>query len=107
MILGEAALSDTDKLYAAFADAMACGGVGGSGARILKDASIERLRAERLSSFSAIQQFSCTCGPDYGYGLGVRTRSRFDHGAVSALGEFGWDGAAGADTSTTAGYSLP
>ena len=27
----------------------------------------------------------------------MRTRSRFDHGVVSALGEFGWDGAAGAD----------
>ena len=94
---GGAGLCATASDYAAFADAMACGGVGGSGARILKDASIERLRAERLSSFSAIQQFSCTCGPDYGYGLGVRTRSRFDHGVVSALGEFGWDGAAGAD----------
>ena len=93
---GGAGLCATASDYAAFADAMACGGVGGSGARILKDASIERLRAERLSSFSAIQQFSCTCGPDYGYGLGVRTRSRFDHGVVSALGEFGWDGAAGA-----------
>ena len=89
---GGAGLCATASDYAAFADAMACGGVGGSGARILKDASIERLRAERLSSFSAIQQFSCTCGPDYGYGLGVRTRSRFDHGVVSALGEFGWDG---------------
>ena len=94
---GGAGLCATASDYAAFADAMACGGVGGSGARILGDASIERLRAERLSSFSAIQQFSCTCGPDYGYGLGVRTRSRFDHGVVSALGEFGWDGAAGAD----------
>ena len=94
---GGAGLCATASDYAAFADAMACGGVGGSGARILEDASIERLRAERLSSFSAIQQFSCTCGPDYGYGLGVRTRSRFDHGVVSALGEFGWDGAAGAD----------
>ena len=83
---GGAGLCATASDYAAFADAMACGGVGGSGARILKDASIERLRAERLSSFSAIQQFSCTCGPDYGYGLGVRTRSRFDHGVVSALG---------------------
>ena len=76
---------------------MACGGVGRNGARILRDASIERLRAEQISSYSAIQQFSCTCGSDYGYGLGVRTRTRFDHGAVSAMGEFGWDGAAGAD----------
>ena len=94
---GGAGLCATARDYAAFADAMACGGMGKSGARVLKDASIERMRAERLSSFSAIQKFSCTCGSDYGYGLGVRTRSRFDHGAVSALGEFGWDGAAGAD----------
>lgn len=94
---GGAGLCATAGDYAAFADAMACGGVGRNGARILRDASIERLRAEQISSYSAIQQFSCTCGSDYGYGLGVRTRTRFDHGAVSAMGEFGWDGAAGAD----------
>lgn len=83
--------------YLAFADAMACGGVGANGARILKAESIDLLRAEHLSAFSAIQKFSCTCGPDYGYGLGVRTRSHFNEGVFSALGEFGWDGAAGAD----------
>ena len=27
----------------------------------------------------------------------MRTRIAFDHGEKSALGEFGWDGAAGAD----------
>lgn len=94
---GGAGLCATASDYVIFADAMACGGVGKSGVRILRDESIERMRAERISSFSAIAQFSCTCGPDYGYGLGVRTRTHFDHGAVSALGEFGWDGAAGAD----------
>lgn len=94
---GGAGVVSTAGDYLAFADAMACGGVGRNGKRILSAESIDLLRAEQISSFTAIQKFSCTCGPDYGYGLGVRTRSHFNEGVRSAVGEFGWDGAAGAD----------
>lgn len=94
---GGAGVVSTALDYLAFADAMACGGVGRNGQRVLKAESIDLLRTEQISSFMAIQKFSCTCGPDYGYGLGVRTRSHFNEGVRSAVGEFGWDGAAGAD----------
>ena len=83
--------------YLKFADAMSCGGENGKGARILKAETIDLMRSEQIPSFRVEGSFSCTCGPDYGYGLGVRTRIAFNEGARSALGEFGWDGAAGAD----------
>lgn len=94
---GGAGLVSTAEDYLIFADALACGGLGKNGARILTEDSINAMRTEQLSSFHATDAFSCTCGSDYGYGLGVRTRIAFDHGVKSALGEFGWDGAAGAD----------
>ena len=65
--------------------------------RILQKPTIDLLRSEQLHDFSAAGVFTCTCGPDYGYGLGVRTRIAFNEGAPSSLGEFGWDGAAGMD----------
>jgi CubicO group peptidase (beta-lactamase class C family) len=41
--------------------------------------------------------FTCTCGDEYSYGFGVRTRTAKAPGSRGSLGEFGWDGAAGAD----------
>ena len=82
--------------YLRFADALACGESIG-GARILSRQSVDRMREEQLPVFRVSGNFTCTCGEDYGYGLGVRTRIAFDHGVPSAKGEFGWDGAAGAD----------
>ena len=83
--------------YLKFTDAMSCGGVGANGARILRAETIDLMRSEQIGDFRIEGSFTCTCGPDYGYGLGVRTRIAFNHGEKSALGEFGWDGAAGAD----------
>ncbi len=94
---GGAGLVSCCEDYMKFADAMACGGVGANGARILKKESIDLLRREQLPSFCVTDSFSCTCGEDYGYGLGVRTRISFKQGVRSAFGEFGWDGAAGAN----------
>ena len=94
---GGAGLVSTATDYSKFADALACGGIGQNGKRILKPESIDLMRHEQLSAFQVNGTFSCTCGSDYGYGLGVRTRIAFEHGQKSAIGEFGWDGAAGAD----------
>jgi len=94
---GGAGLVSCAEDYIKFTDAMSCGGVSAEGVRILKSETIDLMRSEQLPSFHVEGSFSCTCGPDYGYGLGVRTRVAFNEGAVSAKGEFGWDGAAGAD----------
>ena len=94
---GGAGLMSTCSDYLKFTDAMSCGGVGANGERILKAETIDLMRSEQIPEYRAEGSFTCTCGPDYGYGLGVRTRIAFNHGEKSALGEFGWDGAAGAD----------
>lgn len=88
---GGASLVSSVTDYLKFADALA------SGEKILSRPYIDLMRTPQLDSFNPVHQFGCTGGPDYGYGLGVRTRVRFDHGVPSSLGEFGWDGAAGAD----------
>ncbi len=92
---GGAGLISTLSDYARFADAMACGGVGSNGARILKPETIELLRTEQLSKLVDDPTFECTAGPGYGYGLGVRTLIDKSEGQRSPLGEFGWDGARG------------
>lgn len=94
---GGAGLLSTCEDYLKFTDAMSCGGENGSGMRILKPETIDLMRSEQIPEYRAEGSFTCTCGPDYGYGLGVRTRVAFNHGEKSAKGEFGWDGAAGAD----------
>lgn len=94
---GGAGLTSCAEDYLRFADALACGGEGANGARILRADTIDWMRREQLPAFCAGGSFTCTCGEDYGYGLGVRTRTRPLSGSVGTLGEFGWDGAAGAD----------
>jgi CubicO group peptidase (beta-lactamase class C family) len=88
---GGAGLISTASDYIKFADALA------SGEKLLSKPYIDLMRSPQLSSYRHEDQFGCTCGPDYGYGLGVRTRTTFQQGVPSAIGEFGWDGAAGAD----------
>lgn len=92
---GGAGLYCTAEDYSRFADAMACGGVGQTGARILRPETIDRMRTEQLRSFTVQSDFSCAAGPGYGYGLGVRTLIDRSEGQRSPIGEFGWDGAAG------------
>lgn len=94
---GGAGLLSNCMDYLKFTDAMSCGGENGKGVRILKPETIDLMRSEQIPEYRAEGSFTCTCGPDYGYGLGVRTRIAFNHGERSSIGEFGWDGAAGAD----------
>ncbi len=78
-----------------FLDTMACGGTAATGHQLLKPETIDLMRTEQLPSIAKNADFLCPAGPDYGYGLGVRTRVRMDGGKNSGFGEFGWDGAAG------------
>lgn len=92
---GGAGLYSCLEDYSRFADAMANGGIGCTGAQILRPETIDLMRSEQLSSYLMDNEFSCAGGPGYGYGLGVRTLIDKSEGQRSALGEFGWDGAAG------------
>lgn len=81
--------------YALFLDALACGGVGRSGARILAPETIDLMRTNQLDG-QALKDFDAA-RKGYGYGLGVRTHlSPERSGSLSPVGEFGWGGAAGA-----------
>lgn len=93
---GGGGLVSTLDDYALFADAMACDGVGATGAQIITRSSIDALRENQMGKFVRDPQFSCATGPGYGYGLGVRTLIDKSQGQRSPLGEFGWDGANGA-----------
>ncbi len=92
---GGAGLYSTLDDYSIFADALANGGIGITGKQILKPETIDMMRTEQLKNFAVDTQFSCAAGVGYGYGLGVRTLIDKSEGQRSALGEFGWDGAAG------------
>jgi CubicO group peptidase (beta-lactamase class C family) len=92
---GGAGLYSTAESYSLFVDAMACGGIGGTGNRILKSETIDLMRTEQLNNYLTDPQYSCAAGPGYGFGLGVRTLIDKSQGQRSSIGEFGWDGAAG------------
>ena len=80
--------------YIIFLDALANGGVGKNGNRILKEETVKLFRTNQLEN-KALEDFQqLRCG--YGYGLGVRTHlDPKTSGSLSPVGEFGWDGAAG------------
>lgn len=90
---GGAGLCTSVDEYSKFAAAMANGGVGATGERILTPQSIDLMRRnylneQQLRDFRISPSKAC-----YGYGLGVRTLVD-ESGSKSPLGEFGWDGAA-------------
>lgn len=91
---GGAGLVSSIEDYALFLDAMACGGMGKNGSRILRPESISMMGTNQLSG-QALEDFhSVRVG--YGYGLGVRVHmDPTASGSLSSIGEFGWDGAAG------------
>lgn len=92
---GGAGLTSTTQDYAMFLDAVACGGVGKGGNRILKEYTIKLWKTNQLSG-AAAEDFN-NMRPGYGYGLGVRTHINPEISrSHSPIGEFGWDGAAGA-----------
>lgn len=95
---GGAGLTSCTADYALFLDALANGGVGKSGGRILSPASVALMSANHLSG-QALADFQqgTHIGRGYGYGYAVRTHyDRAQSGSLSSHGEFGWDGAAGA-----------
>ena len=94
---GGAGLIADVKDYITFADALACGGEARDGARILSPEMIQLWSANQLgpasrASFDEWQRLG------YSYALGVRTRVSTAVGGRGQIGEFGWDGAAGAWT---------
>lgn len=91
---GGAGLISSVADYIKFADVMACGGTSEDGYRLLKPETIALLRTNQLDE-RASRTFGCAAGPGYGYGLGVRTRISTEN-TRTPIGEFGWDGAAGA-----------
>jgi CubicO group peptidase (beta-lactamase class C family) len=80
--------------YVLLADALANDGVGVTGARILTRESIDNMRTNRLNA-AQIADFRKMSKYGYGYGLGVRTLI-YKGVSESPIGEFGWDGLAGA-----------
>lgn len=92
---GGASLVSTASDYALFLDALASGGIGKNGNRILKESTIKLMGTNHLSG-KALDDFD-KMRKGYGYGLGVRVHiNDKTSGMLSPLGEFGWDGAAGA-----------
>ena len=92
---GGAGLITSVDDYIRFADALACGGTGITGERILSRASIDLMRTNHLNDVQR-KDFNWIQMTGYGYGLGVRTMMDKTCGALSPVGEFGWGGAAGA-----------
>ncbi len=79
-----------------FADALACGGVGSNGNRILSEQSVEMMSKNYLNALQLEQVQGGLLRTGYGYGMAVR--SLMDPQKVptlAAAGEFGWGGACG------------
>ncbi len=94
---GGAGLISCAEDYVKFADAIACGGVAANGYRLLKRETIELMRKDALAGFAVHPETFASCvGGGYTYGLGVRTLADKSFGSKCPIGEFGWDGAAGA-----------
>ncbi|MBQ4153059.1 MAG: beta-lactamase family protein [Oscillospiraceae bacterium] len=92
---GGAGLVSCVKDYSLFLDALACKGVGKNGNRILSPATIELMGTNHMKGKQCEDFYNLR--PGYGYGLGVRTHvDKTVSGSLSPIGEFGWDGAAGA-----------
>ncbi|MBR4332367.1 MAG: beta-lactamase family protein [Clostridia bacterium] len=81
--------------YITFADALACGGRGKDGAQILTPETIQLWSANQLCP-KGRRSFDGWHRIGFSYALGVRTRVNDRIGGPGVLGEFGWDGAAGA-----------
>ena len=92
---GGAGLVSSTEDYAIFLDALANGGEGKNGNRVLKPSTVKLMRTNHMTEEQMIVFAPLRKG--YGYGLGVRTHiDKEKSGSLSPIGEFGWDGAAGA-----------
>ena len=94
---GGAGLIATVQDYGKFADAMCNDGVAKDGTRILSRESIDKMRLTKLTGVPYEDFRHKVSMRGYDYALGVRTMvNKVISGAKSPVGEFGWDGAAGA-----------
>ena len=92
---GGAGITISVPEFAKFGNAMANGGVGTTGERIVAPQTIDLLRTNQLTDRHRVT-YSQGKNRGYGYGLGVRTMmERGESGSLSSVGEFGWGGAAG------------
>lgn len=91
---GGGGIACTVEAYSKVLDALANGGVGATGEQILKPESITEMSGNRLNE-QQLKDFHIGGKHEYGYGLGVRTLIDPSM-SKSPVGEFGWDGAAGA-----------
>jgi len=95
---GGAGIITSVEDYAKLANALANGGVGATGEKILGSGTVRLLATDQILSRSIdTSNFNWMQLTGYGYGLGVRTMvDRAKSGFNGAVGEFGWGGAAGA-----------
>lgn len=91
---GGAGLAGTVDAYSIFIDALSNGGVGVNGARILSEESVKMFTVPYTTGQMS-EDFAIAGKVGYEYGLGVRVLVD-DKASKSPVGEFGWDGAAGA-----------
>ena len=92
---GGAGIVTTLSDYAKLAAALANGGTGTTGERILSPYMVNLMRTNRLGP-EQLKDFSWSQLAGCGYGLGVRTHiDPAKSGLICNLGEFGWGGAAG------------
>ena len=93
---GGAGLISCTEDYARLADALACGGEGMTGNRILKPETVEIIKQNLLGPAS-IEDLRVNMGRiGYGYGVGMQVFMDPEVAKSSApAGVFGWDGAAG------------
>ena len=83
------------KDYSRFVDALACGGESADGVKILAPEMLQLWNTNQLGPKSRAT-FDQWRRLGYSYALGVRTRVDLTQGGRGQIGEFGWDGAAGA-----------
>ena len=93
---GGSSITSTIADYSKFCVALANGGVGATGEKILSSGTIDLMRINQLNSQQMVA-FDWPQMKGYGYGLGVRTLVDKAAGSTGNLGEFGWSGAAGAN----------
>jgi CubicO group peptidase (beta-lactamase class C family) len=91
---GGAGLVATVDAYSVFIDALCNGGVGANGARILSEEYVNMFTVPYTIGQMS-KDFGVSGKVGYEYGLGVRVLVD-DKASKSPIGEFGWDGAAGA-----------
>ena len=91
---GGAGLIGTVEAYSIFIDALCNGGVGVNGARILSEESVKMFTVPYTTGQMSMD-FAISGKRGYEYGLGVRVLVD-QRCSRTPVGEFGWDGAAGA-----------